>query len=137
MNITGIRMTKAKKRVFMANVFNDTLIRNSTAFHPAEELDMMFVPDTAAVEFWIDGEYRGAYTIGGIIEVDKNRLPLTDPLGIIVELDNEFYAQKDYYFYDTYLGRRFAIREAVDGDTPGQAKTAQNLYHTKLDAFLA
>ncbi|MBQ1315935.1 MAG: GBS Bsp-like repeat-containing protein [Lachnospiraceae bacterium] len=134
---TVLGMPKAKKWVLLANSFDDTLIRNSTSFHLAEQLGMPFVPDSTAVELWIDGDYRGSYTIGEKVEIDKNRLDLSDPFGVIAELDNEFYKDEDFYFYDTYLSKYFAIQEAVDEDTPGQAQAALERFHTRLDEFLS
>ena len=128
-------MAKAKKWVLLANAFDDSMIRNQIAFYMAENLNMAFTPDARNVDLWINGEYRGLYTIGEKVEIDSSRVNLADPYGVIAELDSFFYRQEAYWFYDDPMARYFALQEAVDEDTEGVAAAGMEMFHSKLDQF--
>lgn len=125
-------MAKAKKWVLLANSFDDSLLRNKTAYYLGDALGMTYSPDLEYVDVWIDGEYRGTYTIGEKCEIDNNRLYLEDSLGALVEYDKFFYAQEDYWYTDSVMGTKFSLAESVD-ENQGQA--ALNNFKSKMDAF--
>ncbi len=125
-------MEKAKKWVLLANTFDESLIRNQIAYYLGDTLGMTFTPDMVPVELWIDGEYRGAYTIGEKVEIDKNRLNLSDPLGALMEYDNAFYNQEDYWYEDSVLSAHFTLKESVDEDNP---QGAMKNFQSKTAAF--
>ncbi len=125
-------MAKAKKWVLLANSFDDSMLRNSAAYYLGDALEMTYSPDVQFVELWVDGEYRGLYTIGEKCEIDSNRLNLTDSKGALMEYDNFFYKQEDYWYYDSVLLNTFALKEAVDEDNP---QAALSNFESKAAAF--
>ncbi len=129
---TVLGMAKAKKWVLLANSFDDSMLRNSAAFYLGDALNMTYTPDAEFVEMWVDGEYQGVYTIGEKCEIDSNRLNLTDSLGALVENDNFFYNEEDYWYYDSTYKCYFALKEAVED---GNAQAALNNFKSKLTAF--
>ena len=129
-------MEKAKKWVLLANAFDDSLVRNRTAFYFAEQLGMAWVPEYQPVDLWLNGEYRGTYLLGEKVEVDERRLALNDPLGVLMEHDNAFFAESDIWFEDQILNRCFALKEAVSEDDPALTAEAVESFHEKLDTFL-
>ena len=130
-------MAKAKKWILLANAFDDSMLKNKTAFYMAERLNMEYSPDYEYADLWIDGDYRGTYMIGEKIEIDDNRLNLTDDNGLIMEYDSAFYASEDYSFYDSYLKNYFTLQEAVNEDTDEAIRSSMNLFQKKLDSFMS
>lgn len=124
-------MAKAKKWILLANSFDDDMLRNKVGFYAGDAIGMPFTPDTQYVDLWIDGEYRGTYTIGEKVEVDQNRVNLTDPLGALCELD-VFYAQEDYYFHDDYMNVYYSLADTVDENN---SQAAMDHFHNSLSAF--
>lgn len=134
-NVLG--MGKAKKWILLANSFDDSLIRNQVAFYMAQSIGMEYVTEYQFVDLWIDGEYLGTYMLGEKVELGGNRIDLSDDYGILTEVDDAFYAEEDYYFYDEYLGTWITGKEYNTEDDAGTAQTtALNQFKSKLDEFL-
>ncbi len=125
-------MAKAKKWVLLANSFDDAMLRNKTAYTLGDDLEMTYTPDQEFADLWIDGEYLGTYTIGEKCEIDSNRLNLTDPLGVLVEVDNAYYAENDYYFSEPFFKSIFCLSEEVDENN---SKAAIDSFREKTNAF--
>ena len=128
-------MAKAKKWVLLANSFDDSMARNMTAFHAASSLDMEYVTEYRYVDLWVDGDYQGTYILGEKSEINENRLNLTDPSGVLMELDNFFYEEEDYWFTDAYLNYRFTVKECVDEDNPESVLAGMNQFRDRLDSL--
>ena len=78
-NILGIASGKSKSWVLLANMCDQSLLRNDTAL----ALDSVFrrvgwEPAATSVEVYLNGEYRGVYLLAEAITVDKNRVKLDD-----------------------------------------------------------
>ncbi len=62
------------------------------------------------------GEYVGNYLLTEKVEVKTNRLELTDPGGILLELDNICMARpRTIYFKTTASRSTFVLKDAVGG----------------------
>lgn len=125
-------MAKAKKWVLLASAFDDSMLRNKAAFYAGDALGMPFSPDLEFCDLWVDGEYRGTYSIGEKCEITDTRLNLTDPLGALVEYDGFFYRQEDYWYRDDVIGTSFALSDSVDED---QGQAALNAFKGGMDKF--
>lgn len=56
-------MGKSKKWVLLANAFDPTLLRSYVAFDLAQELGLEYTSRQKNVELWLDGKFRGCYTL--------------------------------------------------------------------------
>ena len=56
-------MGKSKKWVLIANAFDPTLLRSYVAFDLARELGLEYSSRQKIVELWLDGSFRGCYTL--------------------------------------------------------------------------
>ena len=130
-------MAKAKKWILLANAFDDSMLKNKIAYYMADELNMTYSPDYEYADLWIDGEYRGTYMIGEKVEIDNNRLNLTNDDGLIMEYDAAFYTEENYGFYDSYLKNHFTLKEAVNEDSDAKIKSNVNMFQQKLDTFMS
>lgn len=81
-------MGKARKWVLLANVFDDSNLRTDIAFYLEKLLGEPFALKGEFAEVTIDGEYLGLYYITQKVEIDKTRVSINEPTGILVELDN-------------------------------------------------
>ena len=93
---------KSNKYILLANYVDETLLRTDIAFYIASKLNMQYAPKGTWVNLYIDGEYLGVYYITNKIEISNGSVDLKDDLGIIVELDNIYYYEDEYYITDTY-----------------------------------
>ena len=128
-------MDKAKKWILLANSSDPSLIRTTLVYDIAKAMNMGYVTDERYVDLWIDGDYRGIYLIGEKVEIDKNRLNLTDPHGIIVERDNANYAEEDHWFVDS-VGNHYTLKDSVTDDDVIALDAFKNKINS-LNALLA
>ena len=56
-------MGKSKKWVLLANAFDPTILRSYVAFDLAQELGLEYTSRQKIVELWLDGKFRGCYTL--------------------------------------------------------------------------
>lgn len=71
-------MGEAKHWLLLANAFDDTLLRNVTAFEMAEELSLPYTPQARFVDVYANGEYIGNYILTEKIEIAENRINIRD-----------------------------------------------------------
>jgi len=71
-------MGSAKKWILIANAFDRTLLRNTTAFSLAKLLDLAYTPDAQYVDVYANGNFVGNYLLTEKIEVGKNRVSVRD-----------------------------------------------------------
>lgn len=73
-------MKKGKKWVLVANYSDKTLLRNDFASYLGNEIftNMTWNPSFKAVDFILNGEYKGTYLLGEQIKIDKNRINIQD-----------------------------------------------------------
>ena len=73
-------MGKAKDWVLIANQSDKSLLRNYAAYELNRRLDnTKFYAKMKPVDFFLNGEYKGQYLIGDQMEVQKNRIDITEP----------------------------------------------------------
>lgn len=109
-------MEKAKKWVLLANASDDSMMRNQLVYEMAKDMDMDFVCELEYVDLWIEGEYRGTFLLGEKVEPGAGRLELTNDAGVLIEHDEAFYMEEDYWFYNEALARHFVLKEIVEED---------------------
>lgn len=67
-------LSKAKDWVLLANYADKALLRNTLALELARELDFDYVPTQIPVDLFINGTYRGVYSVGEQVEVRTGRV---------------------------------------------------------------
>lgn len=68
----------AKKWTLINNYGDKTLMRNQVAFEISRRLGMPYTPFCAYVDVLLNGEYKGCYQLCDQIEVNKNRVNITE-----------------------------------------------------------
>lgn len=69
---------KAKKWVLMGNYLDFSMLRNSTVFRMSELVGIDYTMEYAYIDLFIDGSYRGTYQICERVQVQKQRVNITD-----------------------------------------------------------
>lgn len=77
-NIPFLGMPSAKKWVFISNSADPTLLRNALSRNLADHLGLSQSEEGVFVDLYLNGEYMGNYYVTEKIEVQKNRLNITD-----------------------------------------------------------
>lgn len=112
-------MGKGKKWALLANCFDPTLLRNYTAFELAREMGIPYTSEQRIAELWLDGEYRGCYTVYEPVQEGKDRVDIDIESNggkndFLVELEST--RVEDDVTYITTGGIRFAVSEPEEPD---------------------
>jgi len=87
---------KAKKWTLINNYGDKTLMRNLLAFELSRRLGMPYTPYGTAVDVLLNGEYKGCYQLCDQVQVQKNRVNITE----MTSSDNEGTALTGGYFFE-------------------------------------
>lgn len=80
-SLLGLGEGKAKKWVLLANVCDQSLLRNYVALHLADAMPAsVWSPDCTSVEVYLNGEYRGVYLLCEEIDVNANKVNIPENL---------------------------------------------------------
>lgn len=71
-------MEKAKSWCLIANYEDLSLLRNQIVYALGADIGMEETPDCRSVDLYINGEYMGVYLVTEKVEIDKNRVDITD-----------------------------------------------------------
>lgn len=124
-SVALLGMDKARAWVLIPNAADPTLVKEKVAFDTARALGMKWVPQVRYADLWINGEYRGNYLVCDKMEIDKDRLNLSDD-GVLYEFDNEFFGDEDVYFKDS-RGNHFTLKDPDAEDAnPSVMKAFEN-----------
>lgn len=107
-------MGKAKKWALLANCFDPTLLRNYLIFDLAQKLGLPYTSEQRFAELWLDGAYRGCYTVYEPIQAGTSRVDIDTEEGdgkqdFMLELEAS--RVEDDVTYITVGGLRFAVSE--------------------------
>lgn len=71
-------MSESKDWTLIANYEDNTLLRNTTAEYLAEGVGLDWVAQNRSVDLWYNGVYWGTYTLTEKIEIEKDRVNITE-----------------------------------------------------------
>ncbi len=71
-----LSMGKATKWILLANAGDYSLLRNEVFLSLANDLGLQYTPELRQVDLFIDGEYRGAYSLCERVERGKTRVDI-------------------------------------------------------------
>lgn len=82
-------MGAGKKYCLMANLYDQTLIRNATVIEFAKLLGLPYTPNYEMVEVYLNNKYIGVYMLTTPMDVDENRIEINDETDFLLELENK------------------------------------------------
>ncbi len=124
-------MAKQKKWCLLANYLDGSMMRNKLVYDMGREMGLTGSPDSQFVDLYVDGEYQGAYLLCQKIDAGSSGCNLGDD-GIIVELDNMYYAEEDYWFKGKYCNGYFTLKECNNEDNQ---EAIFDAFKSKVDSF--
>lgn len=74
--------------ILLAEAFDGSYLRNDTALLINRIIGGNYPIDGRHIELYIDDEFVGLYYLTPKVEIGKDRVALSDPYGVLVELDN-------------------------------------------------
>ena len=108
-------MPAAKKWCFIPSAGDGSLMRNKVAYELAGQAgSFAYTTEGRYVDLWVSGEYRGLYLVTEKVEIDKNRLNLKDPKGVLIELDNIMYFEEPVVYRSPVSQNVYVLKDAVD-----------------------
>lgn len=135
-NVLG--MGKAKTWILLANYADSSLMRNKITSDFANDLGLKYTGKSAYIDLWIDGNYQGNYMIMEKVQVNQNRVNLTNNDGLIAEIDNNYYSDESNYFISKKSGTSFVLKDSVADDedkTNSQSKKAFKAFQDYINQF--
>ena len=123
-------MGKARKWALLANATDVTNLRNDVAFCLEQMLEMKPFLEGVFVELYFNDKYVGLYYLTQVVEISKQSVSLSDPMGVLVELDNLYWNSEKYYV--TSNEDKLILKDVV---TENFAEASMNDFLNNYNAF--
>ena len=130
---------KAKKWTLINNYGDKTLMRNLLAFELSRRMGMPYTPYGTAVDVLLNGEYKGCYQLCDQVEIDKNRVDITEMTpndnqgsaltgGYLIEVDA--YANQEKSWFNSNKGNPVTIKSPDEDEiTANQKQYIRNFFN--------
>ena len=131
-------MSNDRNWALLANHFDKTLLRNITAFEISRIAEMRWTPQSVSVDYYMNGTYRGVYTLTEHVRVSDERLNLDlvssdDNSGEALTgdyfLELDFHYDEPYKFKTQQKGLPIMFKDP-DVPTSNQFDYVQNFFNT-------
>ncbi|MBO5212180.1 MAG: leucine-rich repeat protein [Clostridia bacterium] len=83
-------MGAGKKYILLANLYDNSLLRNAIAFEMAKSFGLDYCCQYRFVDVYVDGVYNGNYVLATAIEVDENRVDIDKDTDFILQYSESF-----------------------------------------------
>ncbi|MCU1537299.1 MAG: hypothetical protein JWP82_1650 [Humibacillus sp.] len=105
--------------VLLANHSDPSLMRNKLSYDLARSAGLAYSPESRFVDVRItdvNGEqFLGNYLLTEKTEIGPNRVELSNPQGVLLELDQNYGTAEPFWFKPTISQRTFTLKDAVGG----------------------
>ncbi len=71
-------MGKSKKWALVGNVPDNTMLRNTLAYYLGQTVGLDYTPEGEVVDFFVNGEYFGAFMLTEKIDIEEERVNIKD-----------------------------------------------------------
>lgn len=133
---------KAKKWTLINNYGDKTLMRNLLAFELSRRMGMAYTPYGTAVDVLLNGEYKGCYQLCDQVEINKNRINITEMTskdnegsaltgGYFLEIDAYAYQEKSWF--NSNKGNPVTIKSPEEDSITIQQKNYIKGYFNKME----
>ncbi len=134
-NLLGCAKGKGKTWVLLANMCDQSLLRNQTCLTMGHALEnIIYEPHCFPVEVYLNGDYHGCYLLCEEINVDDDRVAIDEDvesgtdIGYLVELSVYAVGDNIFYCYD----KPYQVRSDLSADK----KLAKKQYDFIADYFI-
>ena len=134
---------KAKKWTLINNYGDKTLMRNLLAFELSHRMGMPYTPYGTAVDVLLNGEYKGCYQLCDQVQVQKNRVNITEMTssdnegvaltgGYLIEIDA--YAEKEKSWFRSNNRNPVTIKSPDEDSITTQQKNYIRAHFNKMES---
>ena len=96
-------LPKSKKFVFLANYFDNSLVKNDFSLRVANKSGIKYTNVGKFIDLYIDRKYMGNYYVVPKVSLSSSSVNLNGDKAILVELDNSYYKDERFSFLsDTF-----------------------------------
>ena len=132
-------MGKAKNYLLLANVMDASLLRDQVFYDLAADMGLACSPDIEPVDLYLNGVYRGSYSLSEKIEVGESRVDIDPERDFLIELDHYYFNEE--YTVKTKHGYNFTMHNRTDSESREELSKIMNkiesaVYNDKSNAFL-
>lgn len=138
---------KAKKWTLISNHSDKSLMRNILAFEISRRVGAEYTPYCQPVDVILNGEYKGCYQLCDQIEVNQNRVNITEMEpedvsgealtgGYLFEIDAYAYNEPEHSIFYSARGIPVTIKSPDDDDIVTQQKAYIESYFKQLESRL-
>ncbi len=125
---------KSKKYILLADYRDASHMRNELAFYLADLIGEKYPPKGKYVNLYIDDDYRGLYLLTTKNEIGGKRIDLKDPEGVVMELDNYYKPDDEYFISNGHDRLSVKDSNSDDGKSSMQHfRVAYNAFEEALD----
>jgi hypothetical protein len=135
---------KAKKWTLISNHSDKTLMRNILAFEISRRVGAKYTPYCHPVDVIINGEYKGCYQLCDQIEVNENRVNITEMEpedisgdaitgGYLIEIDAYANEEPEHSMFKSSKGIPVTIKSPDDDEITPQQKSYIESYFNRLE----
>ncbi|MBQ7760453.1 MAG: leucine-rich repeat protein [Clostridia bacterium] len=105
-------MGAGKKYCLLANLFDQTLMRNAMAIEFSQAIGIQFAPSYQFVEVYYNGRYDGLYMLTTPMDIGENRIDIDEDNDYLFELENK--SDGEFYLKSPVLGINALIEDTAD-----------------------
>ena len=138
---------KAKKWTLISNHSDKSLMRNILAFEISRRVGAKYTPYCHPVDVIVNGEYKGCYQLCDQIEIDDNRVNITEMEpedisgealtgGYLIEIDAYAYNEPEHARFYSGKGIPVTIKSPDDDDIVPQQKEYIENYFKRFENVL-
>lgn len=131
---------KSKTWVLLANVCDQSLLRNHTALNIVDEFDhIVYSPNSKCVDLYLNGQYRGVYLLAEEITESDAHVGLDDSMRD-TDVDTGYLLELSSYATDvafTLAERQYEIKSDLASDTALAQRQKQYIADYVTDAYVA
>ena len=122
-------MGAGKKYCLLANLYDQTLMRNALAIEFSQAIDIQYAPSYEFVEVYYNGTYGGLYMLTTPMDIGEDRIDIDEESDYLFELENK--SNGEYYLKSPIFGINCLIEDT--NDLSGDAFSMMYVYYNMID----
>ncbi len=117
-NVDLFGMGSGKKYSLMANLFDQTLLRNAIAIELSKSLGLDYTSNYTMVEVYLNGENDGLYMLTTPADIGENRVDINEESDFLFEVeskgDGEFYLKHDTNMFTPFNNLKLLVEDTSE-----------------------
>ncbi len=94
-----LRMGAASKWILIANADDESNLRDKLIYDLADEIGLLYSPDSTWVDLYLNGEYAGLYLLSERNEIHSQRVDINEQGSVLVSMEQENRLKEQGYMH--------------------------------------